>query len=374
MVMPGVNLIRRALVLCALLGFLCPAAAYPQGAFNQVQEDLFQTALDQGVVQCRVPGAVAAVRSPQGALWQGSAGLADVEAETPMSPGLFFHIGSLTKSFTATLFLQLCDQGLTSLDDTVEKWLPGVLTNGDEITVRDLLQMRSGLDHYENKAECGEKMMEQPRYKWPPLEIVALCDHQIFPVGSSFDYNNVNYVVVGLIIEKALGQSFQSALQDNILSRLSLAHTSFPMEADMTTPFAKGYLDQEGIVTDVSTHWDPSLFWTAGSMISTLDDMLIWIEALLQGSLLSSAMHAQQLAFVPIGGDPNRGYGMGVGIDRGMIGHSGNYNGLYTATLYRLNGYDMLILSNGQAAGGDGNSTASCIQTKFRDLIENLPR
>ena len=367
---------RRLLPSLALL-FTClliSCEAYCQAGFSPVQEALFQEALEAGVPQCRVPGAVALVRSPEGAVWRGGAGLADIDAGTPMSPDLHFHIGSITKSFVATLFLQLCDRGLASLDDTVEKWLPGVLSGGEEITVRDLLQMRSGLDHYENKPECGEKMMERPRYKWPPLELVAICDKQIFPVGSCFDYNNVNYVLAGLIIEKALGQSFQPALQDNILTRLGLTHTSFPMDPGLPAPFAKGYLNEEGIVIDVSTHWDPSIFWTAGSMISTLDDMLIWLDALFSGSLLSPAMHARQFAFVPMESDPNSGYGMGVGSDRGMTGHSGNYNGLYTAAMYRLEGYDMIILANGQAAGGDGGSTASCVMGGLRKVIDNLPR
>lgn len=372
--MSGANLIRRALVLCVLLGFLCPATAYSHTAFNQVEADLFQTTLNNGVAECLVPGAVALVRSPQGAIWQGNAGFSDIEAGLPMNRELHFHIGSLTKSFTATLFLQLCDRGLASLDDTVEKWLPGALTNGNEITIRNLLQMRSGLDHYEANPEWGAKFNAEPQYKWPPAELVSIANRQVFPVGSRFDYNNVNYFLVGMIIEKALGQSFQSALQDNILSRLGLAHTSFPMDAGMPEPFAKGYLNVDGTVTDVSTHWDPSAFWAAGSMNSTLDDMLVWTDALFGGILLSPAMHAQQFAFVPMESDPHSGYGMGVGSDRGMVGHSGNYNGLYTATMYRLDGYDTVILSNGQSAGGGGGSSASCVMGRLRKVIENLPR
>ncbi|MFH2125623.1 MAG: serine hydrolase domain-containing protein [Pseudomonadota bacterium] len=372
--MPGASLIGRALVLCALLGFLCPAAAYPQAAFNHVQERLFQATLNEGVAECRVPGAVALVRSPQGAIWQGNAGFSDLKAGLPMSRELYFHIGSLTKSFTATLFLQLCDMGLASLDDTVEKWLPGALISGNEITLRNLLQMRSGLDHYDTNAAWGVKFSNEPQYKWPPMELVAIANRQVFPVGSRFDYNNVNYILVGMIIEKALGKSFREAIRDHILTPLGMAKSSVPVDGGMPSPYAKGYLKLDGVVTDVSTHWDSSSFWAAGDMISTVDDMLVWLDALIAGSLLSPAMHAQQFAFVPMESDPQKGYGMGVGDDRGMIGHSGNYNGLYTATLYRLNGYDTLILSNGQAAGGDGNSTASCIQKKFRSLIENLPR
>ncbi len=372
--MPQVSLSKYAVALCALIVLACPGAAHSQAEFGQGQEDLFQSTLEQGVAQCRVPGAVAAVRSPEGALWKGAAGLADIEHALPMRTDLHFHVGSLTKSFTATLFLELCDRGLASLDDTVEKWLPGLLARGDQITVRDLLQMRSGLESYGNIQAFRDKFLSRPRYQWLPRELAAMCGRQVFPVGSRFDYNNVNYFLVGMIIEKALNQPYHEAVQEYILDPLGMVHSSVPTGSGMPEPFAKGYLYQNGFVSDVSTLWDPSPFWAAGSMISSLDDMLIWADALMEGSLLSAASHAQQFTFVPIESDPHRAYGMGVGIDRGMMGHSGNYNALYTATLYRLNGHDLVILCNGQSRGGDEGSTASCLLSRFRTVLEDMPR
>ncbi len=369
---------RRFLLSLAFLlllpGFIITGPAQCQTKFSPVQEDIFQEALDAGVAKCRVPGAVAAVRSPKGALWQGAADLANIATNEPMRAELHLHIGSLTKSLTATLFLQLVDRGQASLDDTVEKWLPGVLSNGDEINIRQLLQMRSGLAHYESSPAFMEKFLSQPLYQWPPLELVAFCDQEVHPPGSRFDYNNVNYILVGMIIEKALGQPYHLAVRDNILAPLGMAHSEIPMDAGMPAPFARGYLILDGQARDVSTYWDPSAFWAAGSMISTLDDMLVWAEALLGGSLLSPAMHEEQFTFVPTESDPSRGYGLGVGDGNGMVGHNGNYNGLYTAALFRIEGHDVVILSNGQAVGGGPGSTATCILDNFRGVVENHPR
>lgn len=372
--MPRKILKNLALLAFLLSFFMSPGLAYCQPEFSPVQGDIFQDALEAGVAKCLVPGAVAAVRSPQGAHWRGSAGLADLDAGEPMSPSLHLHIGSLTKSFTATLFLQLCDRGLASLDDTVEKWLPGILKNGDQITIRQLLQMRSGLAHYESSQAFMEKFFSQPLYQWPPRELVAFCDQAVHPPGSRFDYNNINYILAGMIIEMALGQPYHLAVRDNILTPLGMAHSSVPVDAAMPEPFAKGYRNEDGRVLDVSTYWDPSAFWAAGSMISTLDDMLIWADALFSGSLLSPAMHAEQFALVPIETARQNGYGMAVAMRNGLLGHNGNYNDLYTASLYKLNGYVLAILSNGQAANGGSGSTADCVVGHLRGAVENQPR
>jgi D-alanyl-D-alanine carboxypeptidase len=367
-------IIRLALVVVALLGFLRSEVAFSQVGFNPVQQVIFQKALDDGVATCLVPGAVAAVRSPQGAVWKGAAGWANLATKDPMSLDLHLHIGSLTKSFTAILFMQLVDEKKATLDDTVEKWLPGLLKSGDQITIRDLLQMRSGLPRYESSPVFGERFIAQPRYQWTPKELAALCDQQIDPPGSRFYYSNINYFLVGMIIEKALGQPFNEVISNRIFSTLPMLNTSFPHTADMPEPFAHGYLNENGRATDVSTRWDPSAFWAAGSIISTLEDMLIYASALFEGSLTSSAAHKEQFSFVPVGSDPSLGYGMGVGDNHGMVGHNGNYNGLYTASIMELKGYYIIILSNGQASGGGGGSDAPCVLSKFREIIENLPR
>jgi len=290
-------------------------------------EDAFSRAMNQAlqdsVPRHQIPGVAAAVRKPDGTIWRGAAGLADIEAGTPVHADMYFHIGSITKCFTATLFLQLVDKGWATLDDTLDKWLPGMVSNGSQITIRNLLQMRSGLDHYENDTTFVNFFLSDPRYVWSFSELLATCNRTLFNPNTQYDYNNMNYIIVGEIIKTILGQTYAQAIQERILDPLGMTNTSVPTTASMPEPYAHGYLYENGRVVDHSTTWDTSALGAAGSMISTVSDLLIWIEALMDGTLLTQAMYAEQFNFLPAGS--GTGYGIGVGVmPDGMVGHAGD--------------------------------------------------
>lgn len=129
------------------LGLALPKAAQASG-FNPLLETMLQSGLEQTIDEYAIPGAVMAVKDPEGNVAYFTTGLANTSTNAPMSTDLHFHIGSLTKTYVATAVLILVDQGILSLDDTIEKYLPGKVSRGSEITIRNLLQMRSGLGHY----------------------------------------------------------------------------------------------------------------------------------------------------------------------------------------------------------------------------------
>lgn len=359
----------RAAALAATLLALA-AAAGPAAAGADLDSRL-QTALAAGVEQWRVPGAVALVSSADGVLWQGAAGAAELSDRAAMTSDLHFHIGSLTKSFTATLFLMLADQGLVSLDDTLGQRLPGLVAGADDVTMRDLLGMRSGLTHYEESPVFGENFLARPRRQWSAAELAALCHGGQAEPGAVFDYNNLNYVLIGEVIQRALGQDWQDAMADMIFTPLGLAHTSAPRNADMPARYAHGYLADHYQATDYSTHWDPSVFGSAGSIISTAADVMTWFQALMSGSLLSQTAHAEQFDMTPMEGQADAGYGLGVGEKDGLVGHTGNYNGLYTAAMYRYQSWDIVVLCNGRFIAGDEDSKASNLLQGLLPVLES---
>ena len=358
---------RHAVVLF-LFGLLVSANAWG-GTAAPLDCPFLQPALERSIADHRVPGAVAAVQSPDGAVWMGAAGWADLEKRVPIEKDMFLHIGSLTKSMTATAFLTLVDDGLVGLDDTVEHWLPGLVHRGADMTVRNLLNMRSGLAHYEANTEFQERFVKEPRHVFNPADLLAYCNRHIAEPDTVFDYNNINYFLVGMIAEKAAGEAFATIITGRVIEPLGLSHTSFPMTADMPQPAAHGYLSQDGRAVDHTTAWDPSAMWASGSVISQLDDMLAWIRHLVAGTLVSPEMHAAQFDFLPADDNPDNGYGFGVGRKQGLVGHSGNYNGLYTAAIYQVDGFNIVVLSNGQADGGGEDSMASNI---LEDLVTEL--
>lgn len=360
------------LLLSLVVGLAALGAAGPARANDPLPSEELQSALDLAVRQLLVPGAVAMVRSPDGEIWYGAAGLADLETNQKMRTDLNFHIGSLTKSFTATLFLQLAGQGLVSLDDTIEDLLPGLVSSGSQITMRNLMEMRSGLAHYEQNPEMAKEIETNPRRVWQPSELVAFSDQAVFTPGERFDYNNVNYFIVAMVVEDILGVPYQQAIQEKILDPLGMSNSLAPVSPDMPEPYAHGYLNVDNLAQDHTITWDPSIFWAAGNIISNLDDMQKWFSALMSGSLLTPAMHKEQFSMPRIMTDQTAFYGLGVGYKDGMTGHSGNYNGLYTAAMYQMNGYDFIVLSNGQASRGGGLSEAPKVMERLKDAILDL--
>jgi len=179
-------------------------------SFDPELAQKLQTALDSAVNEFMVPGAVMVVRSPNGATWTGTSGLANLEDETPMSPDMHLRIASVTKTYTATVILQLVDEGLLRLNGTIEETLPDIdVVKGDEITIRQLLEMRSGLGDYSKNETWDELATSDPLRVWSPSELIGYSNWTQFEPGERFDYNNANYILLGMIIEKVTGRTYQ---------------------------------------------------------------------------------------------------------------------------------------------------------------------
>jgi D-alanyl-D-alanine carboxypeptidase len=335
---------------------------------------IFCNILSKSVQKYHLPGAVLAVRDPRGSVYFCHAGYADLKTKQPMARNLYFQIGSLTKTFTATAILMLMDQGRVGLEDQVDDYFPDLLPKNNQITIRNLLQMRSGLAHYENNPEMKTKMLGDPHYQFKPSQLVTYADKILFKPDTRTDYNNVNYIILGMLIEKLTGRVYHQAISDMILKPLKLKNTIVPppeATPKMPEPFAHGYLVEKEAVIDYSTFFTRSWAWSAGNMISTVDDILKWVEYLTEGALLKPETFRKRMIFFPtVPGKPD--YGMGITHKKGAVGHSGNYNFIYTAGAYHYKGYYISALANGQTVDGGSKSVARNIIVEVMDVIDEL--
>jgi D-alanyl-D-alanine carboxypeptidase len=293
------------------------------------------------IVAAGAPGAAARVKDERGAQ-QAASGVADLRTGRPMRPGLNYRAGSVTKPFVATVVLQLVAQGRLSLSDTVERWLPGMLPYGDQITIRQLLNHTSGVPDY--VIEPLIKLYTSPhgRFRaWTPRELVALVADQppLFPPGTAWSYSNTGYVLAGLVVQAATGRTLGQELGRRILRPLGLRETFFPVNRP-TIPghSARGYslpLGQEdGPLLDF-TVYNPSLAWAAGNLTSDLGDLERFFRALLGGRLLPSRLLAEMTT--PIDTGQGFGYGLGLAVidtpSGRLIGHDGAIPGFLNIVL-----------------------------------------
>jgi len=315
-----------------------------------------QMALDAAVAEYKVPGAIFALRDMNGDARIWTSGRADLETGEPMSKDLYFAIGSVTKSYTATMVLQLVDDGLVKLDGPIGTYLPGLVPRENDITIRHLLGMRSGLGDYGTNPEFAKFLETDPLRVFTPEQLVKLSLDKTGEPDREFRYTNANYILLGMLIEKVTNNSLQDEMKRRILQPLGMSHTFMLMEMKMPTPYARGYYYEEGKVGDGTYLSHPSVTWTAGGIVSTVADQLIWAKALVEGRLLSPRSHSEQFTMKPAPSKQNFDYGLGVVNLNGLLGHGGNLNNCYTSFVGRYHGYDVVILVNGQAGAADGET------------------
>ena len=314
---------------------------------GQASTAALNAALDKSFEQSGAPSVVAAVQGPD-FTWERALGVADSVSEKPITPDVYHRAGSVTKTFTATLLLQAEADGLLSLDDTLDRYVKGV-PNGNEITLRQLATMTSGVATYsDTKVFPGDPGVD-PYKVWKPEELmkIGIENSPLFDPGTKFNYSNTNYVLLGLVLEKATGKPIKEQYQEKIIQPLGLEDTSFPDLADnsLADPHAQGYTLQgrsSGEKPRDATDWNPSWTWTAGMMISTVDDLLAYGRAMGTGKgLLSPSQQDKRIGSLasdvpPFDQPPLKGefgYGLGLMKERGWIGHSGLVLG-YTTALY----------------------------------------
>ncbi len=280
-----------------------------------------------------VPGAAVGVWIPGKGTWTTVSGTADVEKDVAVDPAMQWPLRSITKSYTVTLVLQLVDQGVISLDDTIDQYVEGV-TDGDRITLRDLAGMTSGNADYTND-DFVEAFSENPEriFTLEDLNGFMLGKPAQFAPGAGKVYTNANTNLLGAVVEQATGQPFDAVLEDFILEPLGQADTEYIVDvATWATAHPVGYAPDDDGPDPQGTNM--SVFGPAGSMVSTLDDGRVWAETLATGALLEESTQKQRLVGAPLDAGPPYGlYALGIGETGGWWGHNGEGFG-FTAALF----------------------------------------
>jgi D-alanyl-D-alanine carboxypeptidase len=347
---PLASHLLRAVAIAAALTSVLPIASSEAASAADERAAALDQAIPLALQRGSIPGVMVGIWQDGHEPYVRAFGVSDTATGEKMATDLSMRIGSNTKAFTVAAVLILADQGKLGLDDPIGRYVEGV-PNGDQITLRQLAAMRSGLFDY--FTEINPKMPEQPFRQWTPREVLAIAfSHEpLFPPGSKFDYCNTNTVLLGVVVEKVSGQPLASFIAQNILKPEGLTRTVFPSGAEFPSPHAHGYLAlPDGKIVD-ATDWNPSWGWAAGNMISTLDDLGVWARDLALGKLLSAHMKQERDRFLPA---PEEGdgalYGLALENQNGWIGHNGNILS-YMAYPYYLpdEGITMVVLLNSGA-------------------------
>ncbi|WP_432042666.1 serine hydrolase domain-containing protein [Streptomyces cadmiisoli] len=323
------------------------------GRGRELADARLQSVLDE-VVASGAVGVVAEVRDADG-VWKGRSGMGDIgRAQPPRTDGRF-RAGSVTKSFVATTVLQLVAEGRLRLDEPVERHLPGLVPDGERITVRHLLGHRSGLfDYTDGMWPGGLVEMHDTRFRrLAPHELVAEANRHEpgFAAGTAGRYSNTNYVLLGMLIQKITGNPAEQEMMRRIVRPLGLRGTSFPgASTGIPGPNARAYVRLQGPdsgYTDM-TKSDMSWAWTAGALISTTRDLNTFYKALIDGKLLSAEMLAQMKDARKL--EDGGLYGLGMTrLDSPAFGtaygHTGNTPGFTTQSYTLGDGSRQVTLS-----------------------------
>ena len=339
------------------------------GGLDPALEGSLEAAFEESFQESGAPGAIAAIRTPEGT-WVRSLGVADKASGEPMQADMHHRIGSVTKTFTATLLLKAAARGQLSLDDTIDRYVEGI-PNGDEITLRQMADMSSGIASYTLDEQWQDEFFSDPRAVWTPEELVkfGIEDSPVFDPGDDFQYSNTNYVLLGMVLEQVTGKPIERLYSKQIIKPLHLKETSFPDAADSSIPepYDHGYTlqGQSGGEPVDATDWNPSWGWTAGGMISTADDMLVYGRALCTGKgLLPREQQAERLTSFLYGLPPNspeKAYGLGFGTVGGWLGHTGTQPGFNTTVYYHPQLHTTVVLEVNSDTSVGGKTPADLI-------------
>ena len=297
------------------------------------------------------PGVAVGVQFADGYIWNRGFGLADLTTERPMPANEYMRIGSVTKTFTGTVLLQLVDRGLIRLDDPLSKYIDGQIPqvpNANQITIRMLGDMTSGIFDYVGIVEPNDdptaEIWRTPFTRSTPRELVevGLSQPPYFAPGQGWHYSNTNFVLLGMIIENLTKRSLGTNIRLRILEPLGMSDTVFSLGSRYPGRHPEGYSltppDYRSL-TEI-TYIEAGGAWACGNMISTPRDMLIYAKPLATGQLISPAAQQERTKWQDATPYPpgkpftEQKYGFALKNLDGLIGHGGNIQGYDTFMAY----------------------------------------
>ena len=377
------------------------ASSAPQdSALKTVDPKAFQAVVDAAAEKLMVPGAMVLLRTPQGD-FTAAYGTTELGAQTPPDVNTHFRIASNTKTMTAALIVLLAQDGKLKLTDPVSDYVPDV-PNGENITVAQLLKMRSGLYGYTADPALAAIMDADPGKAWTPQEVLAIAFRHPpqFAPDTSYEYSNTNYALLGLIAEKTGGRPLAQQFEDRLFGPAGLTQTSLPAADDTSipAPYSHGYMyggsfyaladdpypadmqaaARAGTLKPIDyTNQSSSYATAAGGAISTAGDLATWMRALVTGKIFDADYHQQWLASLqaenPDAPDGQK-YGYGISYQRfgpkaAMYYHGGELPGFNSFMGYDPDNDVALVIWTNLTLSPDGNTTAQAMLAPLLDEI-----
>jgi CubicO group peptidase (beta-lactamase class C family) len=325
-------------------------------------------------------GVMVALETPRGSYKKayGTAGT------RPLTTDDHFRIGSVTKTFTAQAVFMECDKGNLSLDDTVDQYISGI-PNGNVITIRNLLEMQSGLANDQVNLQFMIQLGLAPAGPWSPDNTLSYLKKTpaVKPPGTVWDYNSGNTILCGYILKQITGRSIRDIILEDIVTPLGMTETTWPTGTTIQAPFCHGYCNNffsalsgtipiisailvaltGGQIVDITT-LNPAFFDAAGAMTSTIGDLLKWGRELRDHTLISDEMHEERITISSVG--PGSGIALGSvppqDINYGLatfqvgswFGHDGSIPGFSTSCMFNpRSGAVIVAMENFQTASID---------------------
>ncbi|MDZ4807809.1 MAG: serine hydrolase [Bacteroidota bacterium] len=337
---------------CILFFLLLPVLAAAQKNYPKLLDNYMQAELKVKEYN----GTVLVVQKGK-TIYQKAFGQADKEWNIPNTSDTKFRIGSITKQFTAACILQLAENGKLGLEDKLSKYIKNY-PKGDSVTIHMLLNHTSGIKNYTDLQAFWPKAI----LPLPLDSMIALFKNEPydFSPGTQWNYSNSGYFLLGVIVEKASGKNFSDYLLENVIRKAGLKNTSMDRLDSILQLRAKGYSKSK-------SGWQHAQYismegpYSAGAMVSTVNDLHTWMQALVNNQIISAASVAKMTTAY------KNNYGYGLGIDslknHRRISHSGGIPGFssYLAYYPADDMYVVAISNNDGNSSGVGNSLASIL-------------
>ena len=277
---------------------------------------------------------VAVLHGPDTVLMRGY-GLASREANKQADASTVYEIGSITKQFTSSGIMRLVERGKVSLDDPISKYVPDLPAHEQNVKIRQLLNHTSGVHNYTSSPEWMKTWKED----YAPRQIVGFVDKDSldFASGTRYSYSNTGYVLIGMVIEKASGQTYANFVQREFFGPLGLTQTTYCPSHPTDAHYAVGY-QMKGDTMRVADYLSMTHPFSAGAICSTVRDLVKWQRALVGGKVVSAKSFEQMTTpdSLPGGRRMNYGFGLTVGQvgNKKMVAHGGGIFGFTTAGVF----------------------------------------
>lgn len=350
------------------------------------QETISQL-LDTLTTKYGVPGISFGMIDENGDTWAYATGYSHLNPLTEMVSEDLLKIGSVSKTFTATIILQLIDEGLFALSDDVRPLLPASVAvlippakTDSILTIHRLLSHRTGIENYVHSYDFAISYVTNPHQTYTDAQLLGFVgDTLLFEPGVTYNYSNSNYIILSVLAETYTNKTLHQLLQERIFDPLGLENTYYPLsDTELPQGIADGYYDfgNDGVLneSDLITYNSPSAAAAAGAIVSSIPDLLKYLPALITGDLISSELlqsrKTEYSAFDYEG--VHYGYGLGLASQDGIAwGHQGGIDGFNSIINYLDSGQGFVVLVNGQSPIPPWNAT-NVANDVYQDVLAAL--